>query len=160
MQEEGVIEKYLPLVNTRATTTRLAEPTITSTFLVTLRFEWALTIFLTVARGYNFCPAAILFRIERCGVTCLGGCVPISRSTSRDPALTRLINKADKNNTNKAAPPEYPSNRNHAEFLRAFDSEPLHRTLPSFSIKTQFPQGHSTTRLLQNTPHFRFSGYK
>lgn len=40
-------------VNTSTTLTR------TSTFLVTLRLECALTIFLTVARGYSFWPAAI-----------------------------------------------------------------------------------------------------
>lgn len=33
--------------------------TITSAFLLTLQLEWALTIFLTVARGYIFCPGAI-----------------------------------------------------------------------------------------------------
>jgi hypothetical protein len=34
--------------------------TVTSTFLLTLQLEWALTIFLTVARGYIFWPGAIL----------------------------------------------------------------------------------------------------
>lgn len=33
--------------------------TVTSAFLLTLQLEWALTIFLTVARGYIFCPGAI-----------------------------------------------------------------------------------------------------
>jgi len=33
--------------------------TITSTFLLKLQPEWALTIFLTVARGYSFCPGAM-----------------------------------------------------------------------------------------------------
>lgn len=36
-----------------------AQRTVTSAFLLTLQLEWALTIFLTVARGYIFCPGAI-----------------------------------------------------------------------------------------------------
>lgn len=36
------------------------ELTKTSTFLLTLQLEWAFTIFLTVPRGYIFCPGAIL----------------------------------------------------------------------------------------------------
>ena len=35
--------------------------TVTSTFLLTLQLECALTIFFTVARGYIFCPGAILY---------------------------------------------------------------------------------------------------
>jgi hypothetical protein len=35
--------------------------TMTSAFLLTLQFECALTIFLTVARGYSFCPGMLKF---------------------------------------------------------------------------------------------------
>jgi hypothetical protein len=38
----------------------LSRRTITSTFLLTLHRECALTIFLTVALGYNFCPGAMM----------------------------------------------------------------------------------------------------
>jgi hypothetical protein len=34
--------------------------TMTSTFLLTLHRECALTIFFTVALGYNFCPGAMM----------------------------------------------------------------------------------------------------
>lgn len=37
---------------------------MTSTFLLTLHFEWALTIFLTVARGYVFCPGAMISNLK------------------------------------------------------------------------------------------------
>ena len=42
--------------------------TMTSAFLLTLQFECALTIFLTVARGYSFCPGMVVFEgLERSG---------------------------------------------------------------------------------------------
>jgi hypothetical protein len=39
--------------------------TMTSTFLLTLHLEWALMIFFTVARGYIFCPGAIVANPRR-----------------------------------------------------------------------------------------------
>ena len=36
--------------------------TMTSAFLLTLQFECALTIFLTVARGYSFWPGILMFK--------------------------------------------------------------------------------------------------
>jgi hypothetical protein len=62
--------------------------TITSTFRLTFLLECAFTIFLTVARGYSFCPPAILrLRMLRAVVVqdeavCLWGRMSALSSTS------------------------------------------------------------------------------
>jgi hypothetical protein len=62
LKKEGIVEENLEKSLAACFGRRVEKLTRTSTFLLRFRFECALTIFLTVTRGYNFWPAAIAER--------------------------------------------------------------------------------------------------
>jgi hypothetical protein len=62
LKKQGIVEENLENSLAACFGRRVEKLTRTSTFLLRFRFECALTIFLTVARGYSFWPAAIVER--------------------------------------------------------------------------------------------------
>jgi hypothetical protein len=62
LKKEGIVEENLLQPLAACFGRRVEKLTRTSTFLLRFRFECALTIFLTVARGYSFWPAAMIER--------------------------------------------------------------------------------------------------